>query len=162
MRLVQLQVRHRPRPSWRAHCRGRGLGGDTSRRPVQEGELEAKTRDTHDITTASLYRCAVAVSPGSWAAPGRADALLRMDLNRVKYLLRAYHRVRLTKVRLAPIMTRLHRGLTSITASGRRLRSTCCTTSSARTSGLGYRPTSRTSPAGPSLPPAYDKRPSTP
>ena len=38
-----------------------------------------------------------------------------MDLNRVKYLLRAYHRVRLAKVRRVPEMARLRRGLILIT-----------------------------------------------
>lgn len=56
-----------------------------------------QVRDADDITTANLYWCAVAFR-------ARACCLLtcghasRMDLNRIKYLLRAYLRVRLAKV----------------------------------------------------------------
>ena len=56
-----------------------------------------QTRDTEDKTTASLYWRGVQ----RWSCSPSADSSsfpARMDLNRVKYLLRSYLRVRLAKI----------------------------------------------------------------
>ena len=65
-------------------------------RRLQERLLLEQARDTEDGLTANLYWSAPSAAASSLVAECRRD---RMDLNRVKYLLRAYLRVRLAKAR---------------------------------------------------------------
>ena len=69
-----------------------------SRRPTGKAAARASTRHRGRLDSKPVLVCARAAAPRR-SAPHAAPPAPRMDLNRVKYLLRAYLRVRLAKAR---------------------------------------------------------------